>query len=337
MIAMLLKDIIQGKETRIDGFVVVPLFAARESALDYVSLQTAMRGGAVTIEEVSATGDVGHLLLANRGDSMILALDGEELEGGKQNRILNTTVLLAGGAETVIPVSCTEQGRWEYVSPRFKTSDSFAMPRIRESAKRSVNRALDENRGLRANQGEVWDRVISLFEEKRMRPPTSAMSDLVKSQLEQLNRMIEAVPVLSGQCGLMITSAERVLGFDIVSRPEAYAQVHPRLLRSYLVDGAGASEPADEFDLDSVVPAFFQEAIGTEGRSFKSIGLGEDYRYDGAHIVGSALVHAGEVVHAAFFSVIQDEIPRRGSDKGTNIARAGFRKGTIRDDRYQSA
>jgi hypothetical protein len=37
---------------------------------------------------------------------MVLILDGEELVGTKQNRIVNTTILVAAGCEIVIPVSC---------------------------------------------------------------------------------------------------------------------------------------------------------------------------------------------------------------------------------------
>jgi hypothetical protein len=42
----------------------------------------------------------------------LLLLDGEELVGAKQNRILNTTVLVDAHVTVTIPVSCVEQGRW---------------------------------------------------------------------------------------------------------------------------------------------------------------------------------------------------------------------------------
>ena len=80
----------------------------------------------LTITEVSQGGSVPQLLAVNSGDLPILIVDGEELAGAKQNRILNASVLLAPKSETVIPVSCTEQGRWAYASREFDESEVVA-------------------------------------------------------------------------------------------------------------------------------------------------------------------------------------------------------------------
>lgn len=50
-------------------------------------------------------------------DTAILLLNGEELIGAKQNRILNTDVLLRPHAKKIVPVSCVEQGWWRH-TPR---------------------------------------------------------------------------------------------------------------------------------------------------------------------------------------------------------------------------
>ena len=57
-------------------------------------------------------GSVPDLLVENRGDVRVLFLEGEELIGAKQNRILNTSVLVAAHTKVKIPVSCVERGRW---------------------------------------------------------------------------------------------------------------------------------------------------------------------------------------------------------------------------------
>ena len=48
------------------------------------------------------------LRVINGADRPVLLLDGEELVGAKQNRVLNTSVLVAKGARLDIPVSCVE-------------------------------------------------------------------------------------------------------------------------------------------------------------------------------------------------------------------------------------
>jgi len=67
-----------------------------------------VRGEAARITEVTESGSVPFLQVANGADRPLLLLDGEELIGAKQNRILNTTVLVAGHTEVTIPVSCVE-------------------------------------------------------------------------------------------------------------------------------------------------------------------------------------------------------------------------------------
>ncbi len=55
------------------------------------------------VTEVSEAGSVPFLQVANGADRPLLLLDGEELIGAKQNRILNTTVLVAARTEVTIP------------------------------------------------------------------------------------------------------------------------------------------------------------------------------------------------------------------------------------------
>ena len=60
------------------------------------------------ITEVSEGGSVPDLRVANLGDLPLLLLDGEQMVGAKQNRILNMTVLVAALRQVTIPVSCVD-------------------------------------------------------------------------------------------------------------------------------------------------------------------------------------------------------------------------------------
>ena len=65
-----------------------------------------------------------------------MLLDGEELVGVKQNRVLNTTVLVAARSQLTIPVSCVEQGRWQRRGERFAPGNAslYASLRARKAA-----------------------------------------------------------------------------------------------------------------------------------------------------------------------------------------------------------
>jgi hypothetical protein len=101
-----------GSTQQHDGVTCVPLLHVNGTGLSYVTLSEALTLGTLTVSEVSTQASVPDLLAVNKGDLPVLILDGEELAGAKQNRTLNTSVLLSAHSETIIPVSCTEQGRW---------------------------------------------------------------------------------------------------------------------------------------------------------------------------------------------------------------------------------
>ncbi len=118
------------------NFAAIPLFHPADGSPHYVTLKQALEQGALTVTEVGHEGSVPELKVVNKGDTAVLLLDGEELIGAKQNRVLNTTILLAGHTETIIPVSCTEHGRWSYRSSSFGDSDVIMASQVRKEKAR---------------------------------------------------------------------------------------------------------------------------------------------------------------------------------------------------------
>ena len=132
---------------------VFPLFAPATDGVDYLLSEKALAGGAVTVEELTEAGSVPNLVVNNQSESMVLFLEGQELQGAKQNRVLNTSVLVAAQSKTTIPVSCVEQGRWRYKSRYFGSSGSYASSKLRRVLKKSLLRSAREGRGHGSDQG----------------------------------------------------------------------------------------------------------------------------------------------------------------------------------------
>lgn len=113
-----------GEPARCEALSIFPLFDGALAPVEYVLSDEGIGSGAVCVEEVSEAGSVPDRLVENKGNIRVLFLEGEELIGAKQNRILNTSVLIAAGTKIKIPVSCVEQGRWRYRSRHFGSSGS---------------------------------------------------------------------------------------------------------------------------------------------------------------------------------------------------------------------
>ncbi len=286
---------------------VIPFISADGSGPDYLTMKEAMDKQFLVVTEVTEGGAVPELKVINRGGKPVLLLDGEELSGAKQNRVLNTTILLAEKSETVIPVSCTEHGRWSYRSAHFEESGHIMSAHLRSVKNASVHENLKSSRSYRSDQGAVWDEIAVQARVNKVSPATGAMRDVLEARQEDLDSFLEHLPIVADQNGLLVLVNGEVVGLDMVSRAEAFRVLHPKLIRSYVMD-ALTEKPAKAKELPGVKANAFLEKIPLcQENSFASVGLGRDYRYEGQKIVGSALVHENTVIHTAFFQITEAE------------------------------
>jgi hypothetical protein len=292
---------------------IVPLIAPADGKFQYRTLGEALASWDVAISEVSAAGSVPELMVVNRGNNPVLLIDGEELAGAKQNRVLNTSILLKEVSETKIPVGCTEQGRWSYASKAFSESGNVMAYKSRSRKTRSVHSSLESCGAPMSDQGEVWDGIAELQAKACAPSPTAAMSDVYKSREEDLGKCAEIFKPVPGQVGLVALIRGKPAGMDMVSLASAYAKLHPKLVRSYTLEALldDKAKPAPVNGVTSRTKAFLAEITSAEERQFASVGHGTDYRYKSKALAGTALVHEDEVIHAAFFRLDEAEQPER--------------------------
>ena len=160
-------------------------------------------GDSARVSEVSEAGGVPFLKVANGADRPLPLLDGEELIGAKQNRIRNTTVLVAARTEVTIPVSCVEQGRWGYRGRQFRSGDAslYASRRARKAA--HVSQSVRAGQGHRADQGEVWAHLADRASQLRVDSVTGAMRGVYARHQTDLTAAGQARAVKPGQIGAL--------------------------------------------------------------------------------------------------------------------------------------
>jgi hypothetical protein len=289
---------------------VVPLYPAGNGDLQYLTLSQALSQGHLTIKEVSKSGSVPDLKAVNKSDLPVLLLDGEEVAGAKQNRVMNSSILLPAKSETTIPVTCTEQGRWSYDSPIFEDSGEFLAARMRGASSVEVGQSLRAAAGYRANQVASWERVACLMEDAEAPSPTAAMRDVYQQRRLDLDEYLKAFSCQTGQRGLLVFISGEVLGFDTVSLESAYRALHGKLIRSYAMEAIRSRGPEGANPAVEQAQAFIKEAAAADERSYDSVGLGRDHRFTGMRLVGSALIHKDEPIHTGFFRTSSGESAR---------------------------
>ena len=297
----LLASLKMGEPRIHNGIGLWPVFAASRPDPAYIALAEALSLDGFKITEVSEGGSVTNLRVINETPQHVLLFDGEELKGAKQNRILNTTILIAAGTSLDVPVSCTERGRWSYASAEFSSSGSLAHAELRKRKAAAVAASLHVHASHASDQGAVWDEIEQLHFAARSddSSQTRAMKDAYDSRQCELDEFTREAPCHDGQCGLIAVIGDRV---DVLSRPGAYARLHRRLVESHAMDFLVRKQGRTRRPLDPEAPArFLAEAAKAHESVHASPGLGRDHRLRFRWGHGAALRVDDTIVHLALF------------------------------------
>jgi len=296
-----------GELQHFKNMAVLPLMTALDDSPKYLILKQALDQHVLVIGEVSQEGRVPELKVTNKSDTPILLLDGEEVAGAKQNRVLNTTILLKENSETIIPVSCTEQRRWSYKSQEFSESGTVMIPKIRKMKSQTVSDSLQESQEYRSDQGTVWTSIDEMSEQTGVHSRTAAMKDVYEAKEKELDEHLETFTCLPQQKGFLTFIDEKVVGFDFLSLDTAYALLHPKLVKSYAMEALMQKAPKNEKPSADKAKEFLKEVSRCKEKKYKSVGKGDDHRFEGKQLVGSALKFQKKVIHMAFFSITESE------------------------------
>jgi hypothetical protein len=294
-----LPDVRVGDPVRHEALAVFPLFSFLGAGLDYLLSDEAIQAGAVTVEEVSEGGSVPNLLVTNLGDSRVLFLEGEELRGAKQNRVLNTSVLVAAHSQTPIPVSCVEQGRWRYRTKHFVSGGSHSSSKLRHILKKSSYQSMKAGLGYTSNQMDVWNEVSRQMDSLGSSSDTTAMSDTYESYQGRLAGFRESLKYIEGATGMAVAVGKTVVAMDFFDKPSTCAKVWDRLLTGVAMD-ALETIPTDQIAQRADVEGLLARLRDGFWEPAPAVGEGQEFRFDAdPDTHASALVCGGSVLHGS--------------------------------------
>jgi len=286
---------------------IIPLFTEGEEVLVYLTLKEALEKRLLVVKEVSADASVPELKVINNADVPVFLMDGEELAGAKQNRVLNTSILVKEKSELIIPVSCTEQGRWSYRTEEFFNSENILSSKIRRKKAANVNDSLKESGRYHSDQGAIWNGIAELSANAGVHSPTGAMRDVFEKKKADLEDYMKAFQYLPHQKGIFVLVGGEIVGFDMLSRETAFGDIFSKLVKSYAMDAMLEKKKKENMDWRETAGKFLEDIKKCQEKKYASLGQGWDYRFEGKDKVGSALVFNNTIIHMAFFMMSKEE------------------------------
>jgi hypothetical protein len=317
---------------------LLPVDGNMKRQTGYLPLEEALRRKLLAISEQTQA-QVPELLATSTAETPVILVGGEQVVGGLQNRVFNTTILVAAKSELRIPVTCVEAGRWhesyenyeDYQAPATSTgadgdqtqqpaaarparrafaAEEAAYSKLRKMHAESVTASLSAGAGHFSDQSAVWGEVHARMASSAAYSPSGAMHALYRTpeRAKKLKETMDGLRRPEGALGFVATLGSDVLGAEIFT-DEALADAYwEKLARTYAVEALDASESTAEAAAETpgeVATAgeagLLEQALGAEIQVHPSPGLGVDARLVGSHISGAGLVYDGSVVHLSLF------------------------------------
>jgi hypothetical protein len=295
MIKMILgKDIELLKPQAHENLAIIPLKTKR-SYIDILTLKKGLELELVKVKECQ-TSQVNTLIVENNAVTPLILIDGEEVVGGDQNRIVNSTILIDGKSKTKIPVSCSEKGRWAYKS-EFKQSEYIAnynTRRAKEYASRSQPHFQDV----------IWTSINELEEENSFASLTSAMEESYENLKVDHNNIIKEFEVADGQNGVLVIVDGEIKGFELFLNPEIYKEFHEKILKSYLIDSK-INNQTFSIDVDAAKDVI-TNALASPFEKRPNTGLEEAFEFENNYGLGTLYSYQNQVIHLSYFQKLQE-------------------------------
>jgi len=303
------------------NLALFPLLAPEGDKPDYLVLEEALGKGLVEVTERDREGSVPELKLLNKGKKPVLVVEGEELVGAKQNRIVNVSFLVAGKTEVVIPVSCVEQGRWSYDSKRFASGKKMMHASLRRVSQQDVAYSIRRGEGYRSDQGRIWDDIQEKSVRMEAPSPTHAMAEIYDSYDERLTEFTQAFQLIEWQVGAIFAIDGQVLGLECFGCYDTFKLFFDKLVKSYALDALDRFEkPKTNSTPPEKARRFIKSAMNSKGEDHPSLGLGANIAFESRTVSGAALVENDRLLHLSAFK----------KQKGDNLSSVKYSRYSLR-------
>lgn len=274
-----------------------PLTLEKEMDVEFKTVEELVKENLVEIKELDRS-TVGSIRIRNRSSTPLFLLDGEIFAEALQTRVVNTSLVIDGMQDVVIPVSCVEAHRW---SGKKEFTSTGMCSNI--SLRKELTRSLIRGKKFSSDQARIWRAVETTLTATGVRSSTSSLYDVYRSYQSRgfLPEEEEILPLLEYN-GLVCAAGGSISAMDLFCSKKLFRKVARKLIAGYIIEtlasGSGRLEIKKK-EIEKFVNHILE--LNTEKVELPTKN-GFELRFSSELAFGKALIHRNSAVHTSSFS-----------------------------------
>ena len=264
----------------------------------YLSFSEAIAKNQVQISEVNKKGLVTKLSVSNKSSDNIIILNGELIIGTqiRQDRIVDSTVLIPGYATVLINTFCGEQYRWSpRLSNKISTSESLYFSSGRANNAADINNKLNK-------QCRIWSEISEKISDFNVKSFTNSVDQIYKKKKVNVEEIVNFFKIPSEAVGVALGINNQLVNIDIFSN-NCMLQIYlPKIIRSIALDSFKKISKKSYLKKKDVHRFLRQiHQANKQKRKVVEGSLGEELQFNSESVAGSILYHKEQTVHFSAF------------------------------------
>lgn len=267
----------------------------------------ALEDKTLAVAEVDDGGNVPELKFNNSGNQPVFIPEGAIIVGLKQSRTVRISIVINQHEEVLVPVHCIEQGRWAFNSKAGHKSPFHLYSRLRASNLRHSSDSLRNGEGFHSigSQSATWQNIQRHMERQNIKSPTGFAGDIFENSKKDIDRYLKTFKCPETATGSLAMIDEHIIGMDVFANESLLQRNFQPLISGVALE---AMDPEFGRELKNhkvvTVEQFLKSIENSKKETFKSIGNGEDVRFKGNSVLGSALINNDKVIHLEAFAEV---------------------------------
>jgi hypothetical protein len=284
----MLKDIKIAEPVFLRNLQVYPLHGLSSNGHRILTIEEMLENGSGDFQELDEP-KIDLISYNNKSDDPVLLLDGEEIIGALQNRIVAASTYIEAHTASDIDVICAEEGRWKELGGF--TTGYCSYPGIR---------AILSVHGKKGNglQKTVWQEIDRKLTVTKTLSATSSMHDIYNSLQDEVSRYVEDFHGLNHDTvGFVGVAGREILGCDLFSNTSSYRKFENKLIRSYALD---AIEQRRAGGISCDVQTFLEDIEKTLASKSRP-SRGHHFKLKSAVLSGQGIYLKSNIIHLSAF------------------------------------